>query len=112
MVCGQSEEDAHYEQDIFRDPYGMKPWLRYIEYKTKNGTIQEQVFVRFPLPFSPPSPPVSDSDRSTSAHAKNSPAATSSGKATSTSASRTSPVSTPPNTPPSTAKSTTASSDP
>lgn len=41
----QSEDDAQFEQDILRDPYGMRPWLQYIEFKVKNGTIQEQVFV-------------------------------------------------------------------
>ncbi|RPB29386.1 TPR-like protein [Terfezia boudieri ATCC MYA-4762] len=40
-----SEDDAQFEQDILRDPYGMRPWLQYIEFKVKNGTIQEQVFV-------------------------------------------------------------------
>lgn len=41
-----SDEDAHYEQEILRDPYSsIKPWLRYIEYKHKTGSIQEQVFV-------------------------------------------------------------------
>lgn len=41
-----SDEDAHYEQEILRDPYSsLKPWLRYIEYKIKTGSIQEQVFV-------------------------------------------------------------------
>ena len=41
-----SDEDAHYEQEILRDPYSsIKPWLRYIEHKTKTGSIQEQVFV-------------------------------------------------------------------
>lgn len=41
-----SDEDAHYEQEILRDPYSsLKPWLRYIEYKIKKGSIQEQVFI-------------------------------------------------------------------
>lgn len=41
-----SDEDAHYEQEILRDPYSsLKPWLRYIEHKIKTGSIQEQVFV-------------------------------------------------------------------
>lgn len=41
-----SDEDAHYEQEILRDPYSsLKPWLRYIEYKTKTGAIHEQVFI-------------------------------------------------------------------
>ena len=41
-----SDGDAHYEQEILRDPYSsIKPWLRYIEYKLKTGSIQEQVFV-------------------------------------------------------------------
>lgn len=41
-----SDEDAHYEQEILRDPYSsIKPWLRYIEHKSKIGNIHEQVFV-------------------------------------------------------------------
>jgi len=41
-----SEEDAHYEQEILRDPYSsLKPWLRYSEYKAKTGNIHGQVFV-------------------------------------------------------------------
>jgi len=41
-----SEEDAHYEQEILRDPYSsLKPWLRYLEYKAKAGSIHGQVFV-------------------------------------------------------------------
>lgn len=41
-----SEEDAHYEQEILRDPYSsLKPWLRYLEYKAKTGNIHGQVFV-------------------------------------------------------------------
>lgn len=41
-----SDEDAHYEQEILRDPYSsLKPWMRYIEYKMKTGSVQEQVFV-------------------------------------------------------------------
>ena len=41
-----SEEDAHYEQEILRDPYSsLKPWLRYLEYKAKTGSIHGQVFV-------------------------------------------------------------------
>ncbi|KAF8421256.1 hypothetical protein EV426DRAFT_575913 [Tirmania nivea] len=39
------EDDAQFEQDILRDPYGIRPWLQYIDFKVKNGTIQEQVFV-------------------------------------------------------------------
>jgi len=41
-----SEEDAHYEEEILRDPYsGLNPWLRYLEYKAKTGSIHGQVFV-------------------------------------------------------------------
>ena len=29
----------------------MRPWLQYLEFKTKNGTIQEQVFVSCPVPY-------------------------------------------------------------
>jgi len=41
-----SDDDAHYEHEILRDPYSsIKPWLRYIEHKVQTGTIQEQVFI-------------------------------------------------------------------
>ena len=41
-----SEEDTHYEQDILRDPYSsLDPWLRYLDYKAKTGSIHGQVFV-------------------------------------------------------------------
>lgn len=41
-----SDDDAHFEQEILRDPYSsIKPWLRYIEHKMKTGGIVEQVFV-------------------------------------------------------------------
>lgn len=41
-----SDEDAHYEQEILRDPYSsLKPWVRYIEYKIKMGSIHEQIFI-------------------------------------------------------------------
>lgn len=41
-----TDEDAHYEQEILRDPYSStKPWLRYIDHKLKTGSIIEQVFV-------------------------------------------------------------------
>ncbi|RFU30167.1 hypothetical protein B7463_g6153, partial [Scytalidium lignicola] len=40
-----SEEDTIYEQDILRDPGSTKPWLAYIEFKFKHGTLLEQAFV-------------------------------------------------------------------
>ncbi|CCU75866.1 pre-mRNA splicing factor SYF1/pre-mRNA splicing factor syf-1 [Blumeria hordei DH14] len=40
-----SDEDAVYEQEVFRDPGSTKPWLAYIETKIRHGSIQEQSFV-------------------------------------------------------------------
>ncbi|KAH7035683.1 uncharacterized protein B0I36DRAFT_347423 [Microdochium trichocladiopsis] len=40
-----TDEDAVYEQDIVRDPGNTKPWLAYIEFKLKHGTVMEQAFV-------------------------------------------------------------------
>ncbi|RDW80749.1 putative pre-mrna-splicing factor syf1 protein [Coleophoma crateriformis] len=40
-----SEEDTIYEQDILRDPGSTKPWLAYIEFKFKHGSLHEQAFV-------------------------------------------------------------------
>ncbi|KEY66578.1 hypothetical protein S7711_01872 [Stachybotrys chartarum IBT 7711] len=40
-----SEEDSVYEQDIIRDPASIKPWLAYIDFKTRHGAIVEQAFV-------------------------------------------------------------------
>ncbi|KAL4732500.1 pre-mRNA-splicing factor syf1 [Fusarium chlamydosporum] len=40
-----SNEDSVYEQDILRDPGSVKPWLVYIEFKTRHGTVLEQAYV-------------------------------------------------------------------
>ncbi|KAK4193818.1 putative Pre-mRNA-splicing factor SYF1 [Podospora australis] len=40
-----SDEDFPYEQDIQRNPGSTKPWLAYIEYKLKHGSLREQAFV-------------------------------------------------------------------
>lgn len=39
-------EDALYEQDILRNPGSIRPWLTYIDYKMRNGTVHEQAFVQ------------------------------------------------------------------
>jgi pre-mRNA-splicing factor SYF1 len=39
-------EDNIYEQDILRTPGSVRPWLTYIDYKMRNGTIHEQAFVQ------------------------------------------------------------------
>jgi len=41
-----SSEDAIYEQDVLRNPGSIRPWLTYIDYKMRNGTIHEQAFVQ------------------------------------------------------------------
>lgn len=41
----QSNEDSVYEQDIIRDTTSIKPWLVYIDFKAKHGSIQERAFV-------------------------------------------------------------------
>jgi pre-mRNA-splicing factor SYF1 len=41
-----SSEDTLYEQDVLRNPGSVKPWLTYIDHKTRNGTIHEQAFVQ------------------------------------------------------------------
>lgn len=41
----QSNEDSVYEQDIIREPASIKPWLAYIQFKSRHGTILEQAFV-------------------------------------------------------------------
>lgn len=41
----QSADDVVYEQDILRDPAGIKPWLSYIDYKHQHGTLLELSFV-------------------------------------------------------------------
>ncbi|KAM7204426.1 Pre-mRNA-splicing factor syf1 [Naviculisporaceae sp. PSN 640] len=40
-----TEDDFPYEQDIERNPASTKPWLAYIEYKMKHGTLLEQAYV-------------------------------------------------------------------
>jgi pre-mRNA-splicing factor SYF1 len=40
-----ANEDNIYEQDIYRNPGSVRPWLSYIDYKMRNGTIHEQAFV-------------------------------------------------------------------
>ncbi|KAM0668026.1 hypothetical protein ACQRIT_000524 [Beauveria bassiana] len=40
-----TNEDSVYEQDIIRDPSTVKPWLVYIEFKSRYGNAQEQAFV-------------------------------------------------------------------
>jgi pre-mRNA-splicing factor SYF1 len=40
-----SNEDSVYEQDILRDPASIKPWLAYIDFKSRHGTLVEQAFV-------------------------------------------------------------------
>ena len=47
----QSSDDIVYEQDILRDPASIKPWLIYIDYKHQHGTLLEQAFVRWSVPF-------------------------------------------------------------
>lgn len=43
MISG---DDAIYEQDILRNPGSVRPWLTYIDYKVRNGTIHEQAFIQ------------------------------------------------------------------
>ncbi|KAG9257562.1 uncharacterized protein F5Z01DRAFT_671157 [Emericellopsis atlantica] len=40
-----TNEDSVYEQDILREPASIKPWLAYIDFKLRHGTILEQAFV-------------------------------------------------------------------
>ena len=40
-----ASEDGIYESDIVRNPGSIRPWLTYIDYKMRNGTIHEQAFV-------------------------------------------------------------------
>lgn len=41
-----ANDDAIYEQDILRNPGSARPWLTYIDFKVRNGTIHEQAFVQ------------------------------------------------------------------
>ena len=41
-----SGEDAIYEQDLLRNPGDVRPWLAYIEFKRRHGTLLEQAFVQ------------------------------------------------------------------
>jgi pre-mRNA-splicing factor SYF1 len=45
LTSWQSEEDTIYEQDILRDPESIKPWLGYINFKLRHGSLHEQAFV-------------------------------------------------------------------
>ena len=38
------EEDVPYEEELIRNPYSLKPWLRYLQHKT-DGPLHEKVFV-------------------------------------------------------------------
>lgn len=40
-----SNDDAIYEQDLFRNAGSVRPWLAYIDSKMRNGTIHEQAFI-------------------------------------------------------------------
>ncbi|RMZ88868.1 hypothetical protein DV736_g3903, partial [Chaetothyriales sp. CBS 134916] len=40
-----TNDDVVYEQDIYRNPGTLRPWLSYIDYKMRSGTIREQAFV-------------------------------------------------------------------
>ncbi|KAF7558799.1 hypothetical protein G7046_g5360 [Stylonectria norvegica] len=40
-----SNEDSVYEQDTGRDPGSIKPWLAYIDFKTRHGAVIEQAFI-------------------------------------------------------------------
>ncbi|KFH42325.1 Pre-mRNA-splicing factor-like protein [Hapsidospora chrysogenum ATCC 11550] len=40
-----ANEDSVYEQDILRDPASIKPWLAYIDFKSRHGSTLEQAFV-------------------------------------------------------------------
>ncbi|KAL9624089.1 MAG: hypothetical protein Q9160_001611 [Pyrenula sp. 1 TL-2023] len=40
-----SNEDTIYEQDVIRNPGDVRPWLAYIEFKRRHGTLLEQAFV-------------------------------------------------------------------
>ncbi|KAL9111036.1 MAG: hypothetical protein Q9227_004469 [Pyrenula ochraceoflavens] len=41
-----SSEDAIYEQDLLRNRGDVRPWLAYIEFKRRHGTLLEQAFVQ------------------------------------------------------------------
>lgn len=45
LTSRQSEEDTIYEQDILRDPESIKPWLGYINFKLRHGSLHEQAYV-------------------------------------------------------------------
>lgn len=45
LTLKQSEEDTIYEQDILRDPESIKPWLGYINFKLRHGSLHEQAYV-------------------------------------------------------------------
>jgi pre-mRNA-splicing factor SYF1 len=39
------EDDLPYEEDCMRNPYHIKAWLRYIDYKTKSKNAQATYFI-------------------------------------------------------------------
>jgi pre-mRNA-splicing factor SYF1 len=39
-----AEEDIPYEEELIRNPYTLKPWLRYLQHKT-DRPLHEKVFV-------------------------------------------------------------------
>ena len=41
-----ANEDTIYEQDVVRNPQSIRPWLTYIDYKMRNGTVHEQAFIQ------------------------------------------------------------------
>lgn len=41
-----ASDDTIYEQDVLRNPGSIRPWLTYIDFKMRNGTIHEQAFVQ------------------------------------------------------------------
>lgn len=40
-----NNDDAIYEQDLFRNAGSVRPWLAYIDAKMRNGSIHEQAFI-------------------------------------------------------------------
>lgn len=41
------DEDMPYEEDCLRNPYSLKTWLRYIDYKTKNSNNWALVYITY-----------------------------------------------------------------
>ena len=53
FFCLQEDDDVAYEEDILRNPYAVKCWLRYIEYKKDApkqviNTIYERALKQLP----------------------------------------------------------------